>query len=209
MASSLRSFRAEDRPAVLELSRHALQQPREQVGNPIWTTEEELVSELSDWEADPAETLMVDEQDGDVIGFGGVEVSAGWEHADLFGPLVSPAYRGQKLGTVLLEASIERASAMMPGTAAIDVYVRIYELFQKGRRAEAKALFYRLLPYLTFALQHLEVAIWIEKRLLVKRGVIPEARMRRPTIFLDEEYEKQMEELTDEVHALSAECQKK
>ena len=41
--------------------------------------------------------------------FGGVEVSAGWEHADLFGPLVSPAYRGQKLGTVLLEASIERS----------------------------------------------------------------------------------------------------
>jgi ribosomal protein S18 acetylase RimI-like enzyme len=109
VASSLRSFRAEDRPAVLELSRHALQRPREQVGNPIWTTEEELVSELSDWEADPAETLMVDEQDGDVIGFGGVEVSEGWEHADLFGPLVAPAHRGQKLGTVLLEASIERA----------------------------------------------------------------------------------------------------
>ena len=109
MATSLRSFRPEDRPAVLGLSRHALQQPREQVGNPLWTTEEELESELSDWEADPAETLMVEEQDGDVIGFGGVEVSAGWEHADLFGPLVSPAYRGQKLGTVLLEASIERA----------------------------------------------------------------------------------------------------
>jgi dihydrodipicolinate synthase/N-acetylneuraminate lyase len=112
-------------------------------------------------------------------------------------------------GVAMLDGLAHGASAMMPGTAAIDVYVRIYELFQKGRRAEAKALFYRLLPYLTFALQHLEVAIWIEKRLLVKRGVFPDARMRRPTIFLDEEYEKQMEELTDEVHALSAECQKK
>jgi ribosomal protein S18 acetylase RimI-like enzyme len=109
VAGSLRSFRADDRPAVLELSRHALQRPGEQVGNPLWTTSDELESELSDWDVDPAETLLVEEQDGEVIGFGGVEVSRGWEHADLFGPLVTPAYRGQKLGTVLLEASIERA----------------------------------------------------------------------------------------------------
>jgi ribosomal protein S18 acetylase RimI-like enzyme len=109
VASSLRSFRAEDRPAVLDLSRHALQRPSEQVGNPLWTTREELESELSDWELDPEETLLVDEHDGEVVAFGGVEVSPGWEHADLFGPLVAPQARGQKLGTVLLEASIERA----------------------------------------------------------------------------------------------------
>lgn len=109
MASSLRSFRTEDRPAVLDLSRHALQRPGEQVGNPLWTTRDELDSELSDWEVDPAETLLVDEHDGDVVAFGGVEVSPGWDHADLFGPLVAPEVRGQKLGTVLLEASIERA----------------------------------------------------------------------------------------------------
>jgi ribosomal protein S18 acetylase RimI-like enzyme len=109
VASSLRSFRFDDRPAVLELSRHALQRPREQVGNPLWTTRDELESELSDWEVDPTETLLVDESDGEVIGFGGVEVAPGWEHADLFGPLVAPAYRGRKLGTMLLEASIERA----------------------------------------------------------------------------------------------------
>ena len=109
MASSLRNFRAADHPAVLELSRHALQRPAEQIGNPIWTTSAELESELSDWDVDPSETLLVEEQNDEVIGFAGVEVSAGWEHADLFGPLVAPAFRGQKLGTMLLEASIERA----------------------------------------------------------------------------------------------------
>jgi ribosomal protein S18 acetylase RimI-like enzyme len=109
VATSLRNFRTDDRSAVLELSRHALQQPAEQVGNPLWKTRDELESELADWDIDPAETLLVEEQEGEVIGFGGVEVSAGWEHADLFGPLVAPEFRGQKLGTLLLEASIERA----------------------------------------------------------------------------------------------------
>jgi ribosomal protein S18 acetylase RimI-like enzyme len=109
VASSLRNFRTDDRSAVLELSRHALQRPAEQVGNPLWKTRDELESELADWDIDPAETLLVEEQEGEVIGFGGVEVSTGWEHADLFGPLVAPEFRGQKLGTLLLEESIERA----------------------------------------------------------------------------------------------------
>jgi ribosomal protein S18 acetylase RimI-like enzyme len=109
VGSSLRSFQAPDRAAVLELSRRALQRPEEQVGNPIWTSAEELESELSDWEIPPEETLLVDETAGEVVGFGGVEVSPGFDHADLFGPLVAPEHRGQKLGTVLLEAAIERA----------------------------------------------------------------------------------------------------
>jgi ribosomal protein S18 acetylase RimI-like enzyme len=94
---------------VLELSRHALQRPQEQVGNPLWTTAEELESELSDWEVPPEETLFVDEIDGEVVGFAGVEISPGFDHADLFGPLVAPSHRGQKLGSMLLEAAIERA----------------------------------------------------------------------------------------------------
>jgi ribosomal protein S18 acetylase RimI-like enzyme len=109
VGSSLRSFKPQDRAAVLELSRHALQRPQEQVGNPLWTTPEELDSELSDWDVAPEETLLVDEVDGEVVGFAGVEVSPGFDHADLFGPLVAPGHRGRQIGTVLLEASIERA----------------------------------------------------------------------------------------------------
>lgn len=111
MASSLRSFRPEDRDTVLELSRRALNRPAEQVGNPIWGTREELESELSDWDVAPEETLLVDEEDGRVVGFGGVEISTGWEHADLFGPLIAPAYQGQKLGKELLDAAIGLARA--------------------------------------------------------------------------------------------------
>jgi ribosomal protein S18 acetylase RimI-like enzyme len=111
VASSLRSFRATDRADVLELSRRALNRPAEQVGNPLWATRDELESELSDWDVAPEETLRVDEEDGKVVGFGGIEVQHGWDHADLFGPLVSPVYRGKKLGTELLNASVELAAS--------------------------------------------------------------------------------------------------
>ena len=106
MANSLRSFSRDDSPAVLELSRRAFSRPEEQVGNPLWASLDELESELSDWDHPPEETLLVDEEDGQVVGFGGVEVANGFPHADLFGPMIAPGYRGQKLGSELLDASV-------------------------------------------------------------------------------------------------------
>ena len=41
-----------------------------------------------------------------MVGFGGVEVPRAFTHADLFGPLIAPGYRGQKLGSELLDASV-------------------------------------------------------------------------------------------------------
>src|SRR2546428_697635 len=56
---------------------------------------------------------------------------------------------------------------------------------------------YRMQPYLVFALQHLEVAIQIEKRVLFRRGVFPSDRLREPTLKLDETYEQQMDGLVE------------
>ncbi len=109
VADSLRSFASGDRAQVLELSRRALNRPGEQVGNPLWATRDELESELADWDVPPEETLVVEEEHDRVVGFGGVEVSRGWAHADLFGPLVAPEYRGQTLGSEILDASLALA----------------------------------------------------------------------------------------------------
>jgi 2-keto-3-deoxy-L-arabinonate dehydratase len=109
-------------------------------------------------------------------------------------------------GIAMLDGLAHGASGVMPGAAAVDVYTRIYELYHCRKKDEARALFHRLLPYLSFALQHLELAIQIEKRVLQKRGVIPQARMRRPAIPLDQRYQEQMEELSDLVISLAAEC---
>ncbi len=109
-------------------------------------------------------------------------------------------------GIAMLDGLAHGASAMMPGTAVVDVYARIYQLYRDGKIDEAKDLFYRLIPYLTFAMQHLELAVGIEKRVLVRRGIFPSARMRRPTLFYDDAYETEINELVSRVVALSQEC---
>jgi dihydrodipicolinate synthase/N-acetylneuraminate lyase len=109
-------------------------------------------------------------------------------------------------GVAMLDGLAHGASAMMPGAACLEVYVGVYELYSSGRREEAKALFHRLIPYLTFALQHLEVAVRIEKMVLETRGILPNTRMRQPTITVDPVYEAQMRELAAEAAKLSIQC---
>jgi ribosomal protein S18 acetylase RimI-like enzyme len=109
VVGSLRSFRRADADAVIELSRLALARPELQVGNPAWSTRDELESEIADWDPPPEETLLVADQSGRVLGFGGVELPRGFGHAELFGPLVAAEARGQRLDARLLDASLDRA----------------------------------------------------------------------------------------------------
>ena len=109
MATSLRSFRPADAEAVVALSRQAFARPEEHVGNPVWMSVAELQRETADWTPAPTETLIVAEEDDDVVGFGGVEVAEGFEHADLFGPVVAKHVQGRRLGARLLEESVALA----------------------------------------------------------------------------------------------------
>jgi ribosomal protein S18 acetylase RimI-like enzyme len=111
VATSLRSFRPEDADAVVALSRQAFARPEEHVGNPVWLSVAELQRETADWKPGPTETLIVAEEDAEVVGFGGVEVAEGFEHADLFGPVVVKHAQGQRLGARLLEESVALARA--------------------------------------------------------------------------------------------------
>ena len=109
VAVSLRSYRASDAERVVELSRLTLARPEFQVGNPAWTATDELESELADWEPPAEETLFVAADGRRIVAFGGVELPRGFPHAELFGPLVANEARGHRLGTRVLEASVERA----------------------------------------------------------------------------------------------------
>jgi len=109
-------------------------------------------------------------------------------------------------GIAMMDGLEHGASAMMPGAACLEVYVRTYELYRSGQKSAAAELFHRLIPYLAFVLQHLELAIHMEKRVMVKRGLLPDARNRQPSIGLDETYGREMDSLVESVVALSEEC---
>ncbi len=111
-------------------------------------------------------------------------------------------------GVAMVDGFAHGASAMMPGSALVDVYRHIFYLYDSGNVDGAKALFYRLQPYLIFALQHLEIAIQIEKRVLMRRGIFPSDRLREPTLHLDNHYQEQMDELVSQVIGLCEEVQK-
>ena len=139
------------------------------MGNPAWETREELESELEGWDLEPQETLFVEEDEGKVIGFGGVEVASGWEHADLFGPLVAEAYRGRRIGSGLLEASIEAgrahgAARIMGSVGTRNTNARILLERAGFRPIEGAQAMFRLTP-----LAHRAVSVRLEST-VVRRG---------------------------------------
>lgn len=98
-------------------------------------------------------------------------------------------------GIYLLDGLAHGAIGVMPGPAFVKAYVRILELYNSGQIEDATAIFYRMQPYVTFAMQHVEVVIQMDKRALVKRKVFARDRMREPTVHLDERYQNQMDDL--------------
>jgi dihydrodipicolinate synthase/N-acetylneuraminate lyase len=100
-------------------------------------------------------------------------------------------------GIALLDGLAHGAVGVMPGPSFVKAYARVFELYGSGRIEEAKALFYRMQPYLTFSMQHVEIVIQMDKRALVRQDVFSSDRMREPTLHLDPAYQKQMDDLID------------
>jgi 4-hydroxy-tetrahydrodipicolinate synthase len=73
-------------------------------------------------------------------------------------------------GPDVIELMDRGVQAYMP-TLYHDVYVRIWNHYRGGRRAEAIALYYRLLPCLTFNAQHKHMANHTKKAVLEAEGV--------------------------------------
>ena len=72
-------------------------------------------------------------------------------------------------------------------------------------RAEAQALFERLLPVLAFSNQHLDISIHFFKRLLHAQGIYRTPRVREPILRFDHVHERRAAELIEYVIALEDE----
>ncbi len=74
-----------------------------------------------------------------------------------------------------IEAGIE---GIMPGVAIADLLDTVFSAARSGDRNRAHDLFGSLLPYISFTLQDFELFLQIEKRTLVRRGLIESATVR-------------------------------
>jgi len=88
-------------------------------------------------------------------------------------------------GEHMLELIPAGIAGVMPGLALIDVLGRAWEQAQRGDLGAAYALFARIHPWIAFSLRSVESLNYLEKTLLVRRGVLRASHPRRPTITLD------------------------
>ena len=74
-------------------------------------------------------------------------------------------------GYYMLEAIPVGVCGIMPGVPIADLLDRVYRARQGGEDDRAYELFSLLLPFISFALQNMELFLQVEKRLLVRRGL--------------------------------------
>lgn len=118
---------------------------------------------------------------------GGLHISGGW-------------------AVMQMIEGIDRAmDALMP-TGLHAIYVRIDRLHRAGRRAEAMALFERILPALAFANQHLDTSIHFFKRYVHTQGFYATPAVRPPILPFDAVHERIAAALIERALALESEC---
>lgn len=105
----------------------------------------------------------------------------------------------------MIEALDRSVDAMIPESSMIPVYSQVYRDYAGGRRAEAVAIFRRLLPVLAFSNQEIGLSIAFFKRLLVRKGIFRSETMRLSDFQWDEYNQRIADELIDLYLALEAE----
>jgi len=105
----------------------------------------------------------------------------------------------------MIEALDRGINAFMP-TGMHEVYVEIFNRYKKGNREGSKELFYKILPVLAFANQHLDISIHFFKRLLYKQGIYSTPRVREPILPFDTYHTRIANELIAKVIEIIDSC---
>ncbi len=102
-------------------------------------------------------------------------------------------------GLYMLELIPAGIRGVMPGTPLLQVLDRVYRQRKAGDAAAAYRAFQGILPFIVFELQHLELFLQVDKRLLKAMGLIASAHVREATLTLDQDTEAYAEWLIAQV----------
>jgi 2-keto-3-deoxy-L-arabinonate dehydratase len=82
-------------------------------------------------------------------------------------------------GLYLLELIPVGIVGVMPGLAVSDILQKVFTLRKEGKNDRAFDLFEKVMPQIFFALQSMELFHYIEKELLVARGILKNSNVRK------------------------------
>ncbi len=101
---------------------------------------------------------------------------------------------GGNAGYQMLESLDRGAIGFMPGCSMYDVYIRAYNAYMAGDRAECKRIHAALLEILNHIRQNVEEIILYEKRILMRRGIIETDVCRTPSFQADAHFDRIFDE---------------
>jgi len=102
-------------------------------------------------------------------------------------------YAGVQMPDVLTR----RAVGIQPGCSFTEIYVDLWQLWQSDKSA-FQILHNKLLPYINYWMQGVELIIKVEKVILKRRGIIVSDYCRSPSYTLDEREQMQIENFMTE-----------
>ena len=104
-------------------------------------------------------------------------------------------------GVQLMDALRRRVHGVQPGSAFVEIYSTIWQAWMDGMPSEAFQRHQRLLPYISYWMQDVELLIAAEKRILHRRGIIRSEYCRGPRYEFDFEEEWAIDRFLDEFQA--------
>lgn len=105
-------------------------------------------------------------------------------------------------GVQLIDALQRGAVGVQPGCSFVELYLEVWRLWEAGERDQASTLHGRMLPYLSYWMQGVELIVAAEKRVSQLRGLISTDTCRSPHHQLDHEELAMIDRFLDEFDAL-------
>jgi 4-hydroxy-tetrahydrodipicolinate synthase len=101
-------------------------------------------------------------------------------------------------GVQLPDALRRGAIGVQPGCSFTEIYVELMRLWNTGDEAGFDLLHRRLLPFISYWMQGVELIVQAEKSILARRGLIAGDYCRRPGYVMDGEERRMIDRFLDE-----------
>jgi 4-hydroxy-tetrahydrodipicolinate synthase len=111
-------------------------------------------------------------------------------------------------GLQMVDAWRRGAIGVQPGCSFIELYVRIWDLLDRGEEAAGERLHRRMLPYLSYWMQGVEIIVAAEKLISARRGLVDDPYCRSPRHTLDSAEVEMVDRFLDEFSELLPEVQR-